>query len=257
MRNFSLFILISILLALTLSSKVFAQFDELQIYTPDEPVPQDSTPLTQRFGGIKGKVVSSGKPLSNASIILSNGMNTVTNANGEYEIDKIEAGVYGIEIFKDGYKPAHGNVVISENEKKAVLIDLSKIKSNNSTKTNRRNTAVSKRNEYTTMNIKVYPTKDLTGGFHNYGKIWWVYAIRVEDKNGNGKWSETYRKPHHGDGFSSAIKELFCRDIIKGHEYRIEIEWRSFRGSDSKIRYWDEKIDIDDKNFIYDCPSGY
>ena len=259
MRKFSLFIAIGILLALTLSSKVFAQFDELQIYTPDEPVPLDSTPLTQRFGGIKGKVVSSGKPLANASIILSNGMNTITDSNGKYEINKIEAGVYGIEIFKEGYKPAHGNVVVTENEKKAILIDLSTINSNNSQYTRRKNTSISQRQkpEYTTMNIKVYPTKDLTGGYHNYGKIWWVYSISVEDKNGNGKWNETYSKPHHGDGYSYAIKELFCRDAIKGHTYRIEIEWRSFRGTDSKTRYWDETLDRDDPNFIFDCPVGY
>ena len=58
MRKFLLFIVIGILLALSLSSKVFAQFDEFRIYTPeDEPIPYETTPLTQRFGGIRGKVV--------------------------------------------------------------------------------------------------------------------------------------------------------------------------------------------------------
>ena len=257
MRKFLLFIVIAIFLASTLSSKVFAQFDELQIYTPEEPT-QFDTPLTQKIGSIKGKVVSSGKPLSNASIILSNGINAVTDFNGEYEINNLEAGVYGIEIFKEGYKPAHGNVVVTENEKRSVLIDLSKINSSvRQTRNKRTNSRLSQRPEYTTMNIKVYPTRDLTGGYHNYGKLWWVYSINVEDKDGNGKWNETYSKPHHGDGFGSAVKELFCRDAIKGHTYRIEIEWRSFRGSDSKTRYWDETLDIEDKNFIYDCPSGY
>ena len=99
MRKFLLFIVIAIFLTSTLSSKVFAQFDELQIYTPEEPTP-NTAPIMQKIGGIKGKVVSSGRPLSNASIILSNGMTTVTDSNGEYEINNIEAGVYIIDIFK-------------------------------------------------------------------------------------------------------------------------------------------------------------
>ena len=258
MRKILFCILMGILLASTLSSQVFAQFDELQIYMPDEPLPYDSTPLTQKLGGIKGKVISLGKkPLSNASIILSNGITATTDSNGDFEINNIEAGVYGIDIFKEGYKHAHSNILVNENEQRTVLVDISPLNYSNPQASKKRENRVAQRPQYTTMNIKAYPTKDLTGGFHNYGKHWWVYSIKVEDKDGNGKWSEIYRRPHHDDGFSSAIKELYCKDVIKGHEYRIEIEWRTFMGGDSKIRYWDEVIDKDDKNFIFDNPLGY
>lgn len=243
-------ILIALILLLANYSLIFSQ--EIEIFNP-----------IRQNGGVTGKVISDDGPLSGALVTLSNGTSSMTGPEGEYSINDLKPGVYSIQISKDGFNPAHGTVKVVQGEVKSVLIKLSPDTAapNNMQISNpnfeeqkpryRQEQRVNDKPRYTTMTIKVHPSKDLTGGFKNYGKFWWVYSIKVEDKTGSKRWSESYSRPYRGDG----EKELICRDAILGKEYRIEIEWRGFR--DSKTRYWTKKLEYEDQVFDYDSPLGY
>ena len=47
---------------------------------------------------------SSGNPIANATVTLSNGMTTTTDANGNFVFDNMTAGTYNVTITKDGYQ---------------------------------------------------------------------------------------------------------------------------------------------------------
>lgn len=202
--------------------------------------------------GVAGQVVSSRGPLAGARISLSSGASAVSDGSGEFFMDGIKPGAYGIEILKTGFKTAHGTVVAEPGRTKRILIKLSAL-NEHSAKT-ASGSGKQRHEEYTSMTIKVLPSRDLTGGPRNMGKLWYVSSIRVEALDGIGKWHETYDRPYDR---SDAAKELYCRDAVLGKTYRIEIEWHTIRGNDSKTRYWHEKLENRDEVFHFDEPGGY
>ena len=60
---------------------------------------------TETAGTILGVAQdSSGNPIANATVTLSNGMTTTTDANGNFVFDNVTAGTYNVTISKDGYQ---------------------------------------------------------------------------------------------------------------------------------------------------------
>ena len=60
---------------------------------------------TETAGTILGVAQdSSGNPIANATVTLSNGMTTTTDANGNFVFDNVTAGTYNVTITKDGYQ---------------------------------------------------------------------------------------------------------------------------------------------------------
>ena len=68
-------------------------------------------------GALKGRVVSEEKtPISNANVMIgNNGIGTMTNASGEYQINGLEAGNYIIKASYVGYAPQSMEVGVSNN----------------------------------------------------------------------------------------------------------------------------------------------
>lgn len=208
-------------------------------------------PSVPNNGGIAGKVISTRGPLSGAKVLLETGASTFTDMNGEYTISNIPAGSYKIEIGKSGYKTAHGTVVVEPGNIKSVLIKLSPVNTQSSPEQLVRK---ERKPESTMMYISACPSKDISGGFKNYGKMWWVSAIRVEERRGDKRWSDMFPRPSDRD---ERKRTLRCDDATVGKEYRIEIEWHALKGTDTKTRYWTEKLEFADQEFVYDAPGGY
>ena len=233
------------------------------------PVKSEQINQTQTItqtGVLYGKVVAGELPLSGAVVTLSNGMTAVTDAQGEYTISNIPQGQYTVKMSMKGYNTATGNIIVEPGKTRRVLSSLSpdympprnlQLRGDELTKqtqsvTRKSNKPKEEKKEYGYITVKAYPQKDLTGGFRDNGKVWWVYSIRVEQISGNLRWSDTYNRP---TDYSSRAKELYCRDALVGEEYRIEIEWRDLRSRDSRTRRWTKKMDSFDKKFTFDAPS--
>ncbi len=60
---------------------------------------------TETAGTITGTATdSNGNPIANATVTLSNGMTTTTDANGAFVFDNVTAGSYNVTISKSGYQ---------------------------------------------------------------------------------------------------------------------------------------------------------
>ena len=267
-------IIISVILSLFTQNTAFGWYDIEEpppITKPSEkdkktPKPSENQPL-ENTGTLYGKVISGETPLSGAIITLSNGMTAVSDAKGEYTITNIPPGEYSVIIMLSGYNTGNATINIIADQTKRVLATLSpnympprsfQIKGGNEliekqtpVKTSK-NTVKSKEKEKGYITVTVYPQRDLTGGFKDNGKIWYVYSIRVEQIGGNLRWSDIYNRP---SGYTDRAKELFCRGAIVGEEYRIEVEWKDLRSRDSRTRHWTKKMERFDTKFTFDSPS--
>ncbi len=240
-----------------------------------------TAPETVGAATVYGKVISMGNPISGATVMLGNGMSAVTDAKGEYRITGIAPGEYTIMISAPGCNTANGTVTLAGGQTKSVLSSLSpdymparnsqlnNPEFNNNTtnsnpdpeiynkpKTVRKSTSTKKEKaekEYGCITVKAYPMKDLFGGFRDDGRRWWVYSIKVEQMgSGTLRWSNFFNRPVDRD---DRTKELFCSGAVVGDDYRIEIEWRSVRGGDSRTRHWTKTMDRSDVTFTFDAPS--
>jgi parallel beta-helix repeat protein len=59
---------------------------------------------------------ASGNVIANATVTLSNGMTTTTDANGHFEFDNVTSGSYTMTVSKDGYRTFEQNVTAAAGE---------------------------------------------------------------------------------------------------------------------------------------------
>jgi hypothetical protein len=65
------------------------------------------------LGNVNGRIIdSNGQPIANATVTLSNGLSTVTNATGAFVFKDVEIGNYTVSIVKDGYVTMTTNATI-------------------------------------------------------------------------------------------------------------------------------------------------
>jgi len=72
-------------------------------------------------GSVSGTINGpDGKPLANATVTLSNGMSTTTDADGRFELKDVPAGTYTMNITKDGYLAMTKTVTVSAGQATAM-----------------------------------------------------------------------------------------------------------------------------------------
>ncbi len=82
------------------------------------------------LGDIEGTIidVSTGEPISDASVVLLPAIKTVkTNSDGSFKFYDLDPGQYSITVQREGYQTNRKNVVVVAGECVTTVIDLSLI----------------------------------------------------------------------------------------------------------------------------------
>lgn len=84
------------------------------------------TALSQDLGIIKGSVYSEGEPLERVTITLNNDLNTLSDAEGNYQFKALPAGKFRLRFHAVGYKQAYRTVSVDSAQEVITDVVLSK-----------------------------------------------------------------------------------------------------------------------------------
>lgn len=195
-------------------------------------------------GLLVGQVTSSnGSPISGARVILENSQMTVTDSQGQFQINNIPSEKMGIAIVKPGYNKGRGTINIAPGQTKTMKVSLSP---SNASSTSSSAVKKPQRGNFT-----------VTGRPFEAGqrdRRFWVKKIEVsEDGNGSKHWSKTWWNDTGDAGF-----DLNCDEANLGKSYNIEVTWttRSRRGGNGreKSNKWTEKFTRSGQTFNFYHP---